>query len=132
MKGLKKDSFIRLFQLPSLFFVASVTGVVLTSIGLWQAAIGFGIGVMLYMVNLFFLYEGNRSLISARSPRSGRIIATISGIGRKAFLAVSLAFLAQFWFPALIATCGGLLAGQVNFQLSLLIQGGISKKWLGL
>ncbi len=132
MKGLKQDNFIRLFQLPSLFCITSVTVVVLTSIGLWKAAIGFGIGVLLYMVNLLFLYEGNRSLLGAKSPQTGRMIAAISSIGRMALLGMALAFLAHIWFPALIAACSGLLAGQVNLQLSLLIQRGISKKWLGL
>jgi hypothetical protein len=132
MNKWKQASFISLFRLPSLLVVASITGAVLISVGLWKAALGLLIGVFLYIINLFFLYESNKSLLGARSPQAGRFIAGISTIGRMIFLGVALAFVSRMWFPAFLAACSGLLAGQVNLQLSLLIQGRTSKKWSGL
>ena len=123
--------FISLFRLPSLLLVASVAGIVLGSLGLGMAAIGLLIGVFLYVVNLFFLYEGGKSLLGAASRRSGRMVATLGSIGRMLFLAVALAFVLRIGFVTFIAACGGLLAGQVNLQLVLLIEGRIGRRCSG-
>lgn len=120
--------FISLFRLPSFLLVTSVAGIVLGSLGMGRAAIGLLIGVFLYVANLFFLYEASKSLLSASSRRNGRMAATMASIGRMLFLAVSLAFVFRIGLVAFIAACGGLLAGQVNLQLVLLIEGRIRKR----
>ena len=121
-------SFISLFRLPSFLFVTSVAGIILGSIGLGTAAIGLLIGVFLYIANLFFLYEGGKSLASAKSPRTGRMIAAMASIGRMLFLTVALAFVSRIGAVIFAAACGGLLAGQVNLHLVLLIEGRMGRK----
>jgi hypothetical protein len=122
----KRVSFLNLFKLPGFLFVASVSGIVLTSLGQGEAAIGLLIGVSLYILNLAFLYEGGKSLLSAGTKRTGRAVAAVSSVGRLLFLGVALSFVLRLGLVAFIAACGGLLAGQVNLHLSLLIQGRIN------
>jgi len=120
--------FVSLFRLPSFLLVTSIAGIVLGSLGMGRAAIGLLIGVFLYVANLFFLYEAGKSLLSASSRRNGRMTATMASIGRMLFLAVSLVFVLRIGLVAFISACGGLLAGQVNLQLVLLIEGRIRRR----
>jgi len=120
--------FISLFRLPSFLLVTSIAGIVLGSLGMGRAAIGLLIGVFLYIANVFFLYEGGKSLLSANSRRNGKMAATLGSIGRMLFLAVALAFVLRIGLVAFVAACGGLLAGQVNLQLVLLIEGRIGRR----
>ncbi|MEA3239285.1 MAG: hypothetical protein U9Q94_05845 [Candidatus Bipolaricaulota bacterium] len=124
----KQVDFVSLFRLPSFLLVTSVAGIVLDSLGMGRAAIGLLIGVFLYVANLFFLYEAGKSLLSASSRRNGRMSATMASIGRMLFLVVSLAFVFRIGLVAFISACGGLLAGQVNLQLVLLIEGRIRRR----
>ncbi len=124
--------FISLFRLPSYLFITSVAGIVLGSFGLGMAAVGLLIGVFLYIANLFFLYEGSKSLLSAASRRNARMSATMASIGRKFFLAVALAFVLRIGFVPFVAACGGLLAGQVNLHLVLILERRIGRKCSGL
>ncbi len=128
----KKIDFISLFRLPSFLLVTSVAGIVLGSLGFGMAAIGLLIGAFLYIVNLFFLYEGGKSLLSSESRRNSKMIAMMSSLGRMLFLAVALAFVIHIGLVAFFAACGGLLAGQVNLQLVLLIEGRIGRRCSGL
>jgi len=128
----KQVGFISLFRLPSFLIVTSVAGIILGALGMGRAAIGLLIGVFLYIANLFFLYEGGKSLLSANSRRNGKMAATLGSIGRMLFLAVALAFVLRIGFVAFFAACGGLLAGQVNLQLVLLIEGRIRRRCSGL
>lgn len=123
--------FISLFRLPSFLLVTSIAGIVLGSLGMGRAAIGLLIGVFLYIANVFFLYEGGKSLLSANSRRNGKMAATLGSIGRMLFLAVALAFVLRIGLVAFVAACGGLLAGQVNLQLVLLIEGRIGRRCSG-
>lgn len=127
----KKLDFISLFRLPSYLLVTSVAGIVLGALGFGMAAVGLLIGVALYVTNLLFLYEGGKSLLAAASRRSGRMVATLGSIGRMLFLAVALTFVLRIGFISFIAACGGLLAGQVNLQLMLLIEGRIGRRCSG-
>jgi len=106
--------FVSLFRLPSFLLVTSIAGIVLGSLGI--------------VANLFFLYEAGKSLLSASSRRNGRMTATMASIGRMLFLAVSLVFVLRIGLVAFISACGGLLAGQVNLQLVLLIEGRIRRR----
>jgi hypothetical protein len=124
----KQVGFISLFRLPSFLLVTSIAGIVLGSLGMGRAAIGLLIGVFLYIANVFFLYEGGKSLLSANSRRNGKMAATLGSIGRMLFLAVALVFVLRIGLVAFIAACGGLLAGQVNLQLVLLIEGRIRRR----
>jgi len=131
MKTGTEVGFISLFRLPSLLLVTSIAGLVLGLLGMGMAAIGLLIGVSLYVTNLFFLYEGGKSLLSAGSRRNGRMVATLGSIGRMIFLAVALAFVLRIGLVTFIAACGGLLAGQVNLHLVLLIEGRITRRCSG-
>ena len=124
----KQVGFISLFRLPSFLIVTSVAGIILGALGMGRAAIGLLIGVFLYIANLFFLYEGGKSLLSANSRRNGRMAAILGSIGRMLFLAVALVFVLRIGLVAFVAACGGLLAGQVNLQLVLLIEGRIRRR----
>ena len=124
----KQVGFISLFRLPSFLFVTSVAGIILGSLGMGRAAIGLLIGVFLYIANVFFLYEGGKSLLSANLRRNGRMAAILGSIGRMLFLAVALVFVLRIGLVAFVAACGGLLAGQVNLQLVLLIEGRIRRR----
>ena len=117
MNSGKQVGFISLFRLPSFLLVTSVAGIVLGSLGMGRAAIGLLIGVFLYVANLFFLYEGGKSLLGAESRRNGKMAATLGSIGRMLFLAVALTFVLRIGLVAFVAACGGLLAGQVNLHL---------------
>ncbi len=120
--------FISLFRLPSYLLITSVAGIVLGSLGLGMAAIGLLIGVSLYLLNSFFLYEGGRTLLSAGSRWSGRMMAAMGSIGRMLFLAVALAFVSRLGIIPFFAACGGILAGQVNLHLVLLMEGRIGSR----
>ncbi|HDL86187.1 MAG TPA: hypothetical protein ENH11_07685 [Candidatus Acetothermia bacterium] len=130
-KGKKLD-FISLFRLPSYLLVTSVAGIVLGSLGLGMAAVGLLIGVTLYVANLFFLYEGGKSLLGAESRRNGRMTATMASIGRMFFLSVALAFVLRIGVVPFFAACGGVLVGQVNLHLMLLVEGRIERRCSGL
>jgi len=123
--------FVSLFRLPSFLLVTSIAGIVLGSLGMGMATIGLLIGVFLYVANLFFLYEAGKSLLSAGSRRNGKMVATLGSIGRMIFLAVALAFVLRIGLVTFIAACGGLLAGQVNLHLVLLIEGRITRRCSG-
>lgn len=126
------SGFISLFRLPSYLLVTSVAGIVLGSLGLGMVAVGLLIGVSLYIVNLIFLYEGGKSLLSSESRRNSRMIAMASSLGRMLFLAVALVFVLRIGFVTFVAACGGLLAGQVNLRLALLVEGRTGRRCSGL
>ena len=130
-KGKNLD-FITLFRLPSYLLVTSVAGIVLSSLGFGMLAVGLLIGVLLYVTNLFFLYEGGKSLLNGASSHSVKTNAALSSIGRMFFLAVALGFVLRIGPTSFFAACGGLLAGQVNLHLVLLIEGRIGRRCSGL
>ena len=127
-----EGGFVSLFRLPSYLLVTSVAGIVLGSLGFGMTAIGLLIGVSLYIANLIFLYEGGKSLLSSESRRNSRMIAMASSLGRMLFLAVALVFVLRIGFVTFVAACGGLLAGQVNLRLVLLVERRIGRRCSGL
>ena len=118
MRNLLACEFVWLFRLRSLFLLGAVGISILAAIGLTQAALGLTIGVVLFVVKSFFLYEAGRALIKRDSKGIGRAVAALSSLGRVAFLAVALALVAQLGHSALYAACAGLFLSQVNLHLA--------------
>jgi len=110
--------FVRLFHLHWTLAVGGALTVGLAAAGIWAAALGLLIGVSLFVMNVFFLYEAGRALMGAGSKGKGQAIAALSGIGRLLFLAVTLAFAARLGTQVLLFACGGLMLGQVNLHLA--------------
>jgi|LZCG01.1.fsa_nt_gb hypothetical protein len=122
MKNLFSHEVVTLFRLPSALLLCSATAFLSALLGLTEAPVGMGIGYSLFVLNAFFLYEGGRSLLSTDSSGKGRMIAILASLGRMAFLAVALAFVARMGTQVLLFACGGLLLGQVNLHLSHLFK----------
>ena len=114
--------FVRLFSLTNLLAVGVVGACVLTAVGLLEAALGLGVGIALFILKSFFLYEAGRALIKRDSKGMGRAIAALSSLGRGAFLAVTLSLVAQMGLSALSSACGGLFLGQLNLHLAYLVR----------
>jgi len=112
------SEFARLFHLRSTLCVGIAAAVLLAAFGLGQAALGVLIGIGLFVATSAFLYEAGRSLFNASSAQRSRVMAALSSVGRLAFLAVSLALVSRLGRSVLIASCGGLLFGQMNLHLT--------------
>lgn len=116
------SEFARLFHLRSTICVGVAAAVILAVFGLGQAALGVLIGMGLFVATSAFLYEAGRSLFNASSARRGRGMAALSSVGRLAFLAVSLALVSRLGHSVLIASCGGLLFGQMNLHRAYILR----------
>jgi len=117
MRNLLTCEFVRLFRLRRLLVLGVVGVPILAAIGLTEAAVGFAIGLSLFVFNSFFLYEAGRALIRRNSKGIGRAIAALSSFGRVVFLAVTLALVARMGLSALFSACGGLFLGQIHLHL---------------
>ena len=122
MRNLLTCEFVRLFRLPNLLALGVVGACILAAIGQSMAAIGLVIGIALFVLKSFFLYEAGRALIKRDSKGLGRAIAALASFGRGVFLAVALALVAQIGLSALFSACGGLVLGQFNLLLSYIIR----------
>jgi len=116
------SGFARLFHLRSTICVGAAAAVLLAVFSLGQAALGVLIGMGLFVATSAFLYEAGRSLFNASSARRGRVMAVLSSVGRLAFLAVSLALVSRLGRSVLIASCGGLIFGQMNLHLTYILR----------
>ena len=116
------SEFARLFHLRSTICVGVAAAVILAVFGLGQAALGVLIWMGQFVSTSSFLYEAGRSLFNASSARRGRGMAALSSVGRLAFLAVSLALVSRLGHSVLIASCGGLLFGQMNLHRAYILR----------
>ncbi len=116
------SEFARLFHLRSTLCVGIAAAVLLAAFGLGQAALGVLIGMGLFVATSAFLYEVGRSLFNASPARRSRVMAALSSVGRLAFLAVSLALVSRLGRSVLIASCGGLLFGQMNLHRAYILR----------
>ncbi len=123
MRNLLTCEFVRLFRLRNLLVLGIVGASILTAIGRPTAAVGLVIGIALFVLKSFFLYEAGRALIKRDSKGIGRAIAALSSFGRVVFLAVALAVAAKMGPSALFSTCGGLILGQTNLHLAYIVRG---------
>lgn len=98
--------------------VCGVAAAFLAVVGLSALAVGVLIGVALFILKSFFLYEVGRSLIKGGSKGRGGTIAALSSLARVLFLVVALTLVARMGSSALFAACGGLLFGQFNLHLA--------------
>jgi hypothetical protein len=122
MRNLLVSEFVGLFCLRRLVVLGGGGVSILATVGLLQAAVGFGIGVGLFVFNSYFLYETGRALIKRDSKGRGGAIAGISSLGRILFLAMVLAVVSRQGQVVLFATFGGLVLGQTNLHLSYMIK----------
>jgi len=105
-------------RLGSGFFLSAIVAGILVAVGRPMGAAGVGIGFTLYAINVFFLYETARSLLSRSDPGGPRFLAAASSVGRLLFLGTVLTLV--FFLlgrEALIGGCGGLFLSQVNLHL---------------
>ena len=122
MRNLLTCEFVQLFRLRNILVLGIVGASILASVGLSEAAVGLVIGLALFVLKSFFLYEAGRALIKRDSKGIGRAIAALSSLGRVVFLAVALALVAQMGLSALLSACGGLVLGQLNLHLSYIVR----------
>lgn len=122
MRNLLTCEFAQLFRLRSLLVLGIVGTSILAAIGLSEAAVGLVIGLALFVLKSFFLYEAGRALIRRNSKGIGRAIAALSSFGRVVFVAVTLALVAQMGRSALFSACGGLILGHINLHLAYIIR----------
>jgi hypothetical protein len=108
------------FRLLRLLILGAVAVVALTVIGRAAAAIGIGLGIALFCLNLFLLHEIGRSLVPTRARRTASMIAAGSIAGRFVLLAVALGLIAVYLGrETLLGACGGLLLSQVHLHFLL-------------
>lgn len=122
MRNLLTCEFAQLFRLRSLLVLGIVGTSILAAIGLSEAAVGLVIGLALFVLKSFFLYEAGRALIRRNSKGIGRAIAALSSFGRVVFVAVTLTLVVQMGRSALFSACGGLILGQINLHLAYIIR----------
>ncbi len=109
---------IRQFRLGRSTLGAAVLSLILGLLGHGGAVLGLWIGVSFYIANLFLLHEAARSLITARSRRTGRSMAIGASVGRLLLLGVLLSFVGIYLGrETLLGACGGLLITQVALSL---------------
>jgi len=109
---------VSLLRLGSGFFVCAVVAAILFAFGQRLAAAGVGVGFVLYALNLFFLYETARGLLTRADSGGPRFLAAASSVGRLLFLGIMLTFVFLFLGrAALLGACGGLFLSQVNLHL---------------
>ncbi len=109
---------IRAFRLGRSGLIAAGLALALALLGYPGAACGVWIGVALFIGNLVLLHEVARSLLGARSRRTGRSMAFGSSLGRFLLLGVMLALVGVYLGrEVLLGACGGLLITQVNLSL---------------
>ena len=113
---------VTLFRLKSTLLLCSATAFFCALFGLETAPIGMGIGYILFVLNVFFLYEGGRSLLGTDRSKKGRTIAALSSLGRILFLMVALVFVARMGTQILLFAGGGLLLGQLNLHLAHILK----------
>lgn len=118
MRILLTSEFAKLFRLGGLIVLGLIGVSVLMTIGFLQAAAGLALGLSLFVLNTFFLYEAGRALIKRDSRKIGRAIAAFSSVGRILFLAMGLVFVSRMGQVTLLAACGGLFLGQIYLHLS--------------
>jgi len=118
MPRLLLSELFRLLRLGSGIFLCAVAAGILIAFGRPMAAAGVGIGFALYAINLFFLYEAARGLLSRADSGGPRFLAAASSVGRLLFLGMILTLVFLFLGrAALIGACGGLFLLQVNLHL---------------
>lgn len=122
MRNLLTCEFVRLFRLRNLLVLGIVGTSILAAVGQPAAAIGLVIGLALFVLKSFFLYEAGRALIKRDSKGIARAIAALSSLGRVVFLAVTLALVAQMGLSTLLSTFGGLILGQFNLHLAYIVR----------
>ena len=117
MEEAGRAEFVRLFYVLDLVGLGAVGGGILIGLGQWPAAAGLGIGVAIYIAKSYFLYETGRALIKQRDRRRVGLIAGAAGLGRLAFVAVTIAVIAQASIVTALAAGVALILCQAYFHL---------------
>ncbi len=116
MEGAGRAEFLRLFHVWDLVGLGVVGMGILVGLGQWSAAIGVAVGVAMFILKSYFLYETGRALVKRRDRNRVGFIAGTAGLGRLAFVGVTLAAIAQASGVVVLAAGAGLVACQIYFH----------------
>ncbi|MDD5263378.1 MAG: hypothetical protein PHU43_00895 [Candidatus Bipolaricaulis sp.] len=98
--------------------VCGVLAGVLAALGRTSAAVGVGLGLLLFLINTFFLYATLQSLVGRGSPHGAPFLAAASSVARLLLLGVALGGIAAFLgSETFLGAGGGLVAAQISFLL---------------
>jgi hypothetical protein len=91
---------------------------VLAALGRTRAAMGVGLGLLLFLLNTFFLAATLQSLVAGDTARGTPVLAAISSVARLLLLGVGLAAIAVgLGTEAFLGAGGGLAAAQISLLL---------------
>ena len=119
MLATRRDFGARGILAPGLaVLVCGVVAGVLAALGRTSAAAGVGLGLLLFLVNTFFLYITLQSLVARDAPRGASALAAASSVARLLLLGLALGAIAvALGAEAFFGACGGLLTAQISLLL---------------
>ena len=86
--------------------------------GRTSAAAGVGLGLLLFLVNTFFLYITLQWLVARDAPRGASALAAASSVARLLLLGLALGAIAvALGAEAFFGAGGGLLTAQISLLL---------------
>ncbi|MEN6369628.1 MAG: hypothetical protein ABFD77_08035 [Thermotogota bacterium] len=98
--------------------VCAILAGVLAALGRTSAAAGVGLGLLLFLLNTFFLVATLQSLVVRDATRGASTLAAVSSAARLLLLGVALALIAVvLGSEAFLGAGGGLVAAQISFLL---------------
>ncbi len=116
MEAVGRAEFLRLFRVWDLVGLGAAGIGILVGLGQWSAAIGVAVGVAMFILKSYFLYETGRALVKRHDRNRVGFIAGTAGLGRLAFVGVTLAVIAQASTVIVLAAGVGLLVCQIYFH----------------
>lgn len=98
--------------------VCGVLAGILAAFGRTSAAVGVGLGLLLFLVNTFFLYATLQSLVGRTAPHGAPALAAASSVARLLLLGAALGGIAvSLGSETFFGAGGGLVAAQISFLL---------------
>ncbi len=98
--------------------VCAVLAGILAALGQRSAALGVGLGLLLFLLNTFFLYATIQSLVGRAAPHGAPALAAASSVARLLLLGVALGGIAVLLgSETFFGAGGGLVAAQISFLL---------------
>ncbi len=104
---------------PSLaVLVCGILAGILAALGRTWAATGVGLGLLLFLLNTFFLVATLQSLVARDAARAAPALAAVSSVARLLLVGVALAVIAVvLGSEAFLGAGGGLIAAQISLLL---------------
>lgn len=98
--------------------VCAVLAGILAALGHTSAAVGVGLGLLLFLINTFFLFVTLQSLVGRAAPHGAPALAAASSIARLLLLGIALVGIAiTLGSETFLGAGGGLIAAQISFLL---------------